>query len=166
MAVCLGFERLGSRMKIEALTPQAFAPFGDVIQIEGAQQFEINNGFTTRVHDLFQPELAGTDARVLINFFLGRPRPLEIKMLEAHPFGSQAFIPMDRHDWWVVVAQAPAPEAVRVFRARGDQGVNYRRGVWHHPLLVDRDQQFLVIDRHGAEKNCTEVFFEQTLSWS
>ena len=154
------------RVSVEALTPEAFAPFGDVIQVEGAQQFEINDGFTTRVHDLFQPQLLGSDTRVLINFFLGRPRTLEAKMLERHPFGSQAFIPMDKHDWWVVVAEEPKIENVRVFRARGDQGVNYRAGVWHHPLLVDQAQQFLVVDRKGTEHNCDEIFFESTVNWT
>lgn len=154
------------KLTIETLTADAFAPFGDVIQVEGAQQFEINDGYTTRVHDLFQPQLLGSEARVLVNFFLGRPRPLEVKMLERHPFGSQAFIPMDKHDWWVVVAERPEPDAVRVFRASGEQGVNYRAGVWHHPLLVDESQQFLVVDRKGAEHNCDEVFFDKTLIWT
>lgn len=145
----------------EPLTRQAFAAFGDVIEIAGARQFAINDGYTTRVHDLFQPELLGADARILINYFLGRPRPLDIAMVERHPYGSQAFIPMDRFDWWVVTASAPRPDALRCFRARGDQGVNYRAGVWHHPLLVDRAQQFLVIDRDGAGRNLEEAFFEQ-----
>ncbi|MGB0965207.1 MAG: ureidoglycolate lyase [Litorivicinus sp.] len=153
-------------VKIETLTAEAFAPFGDVIEsANAASVFEINNGYTTRVHDLFQPELLGTNTRVLVNYFLGRPRPLEVSMVECHPYGSQAFIPMQPFDWWVVVAEEPKFENLRVFRARGDQGVNYRPGVWHHPLLVDRDQQFLVIDRKGDENNLAEVFFEQTLRW-
>ncbi len=153
-------------IKIETLTAEAFAPFGDVIEQAGADKvFEINNGYTTRVHDLFQPEVLGTNTRVLVNYFLGRPRPLEVSMVESHPYGSQAFIPMDKQDWWVVVAEEPKFESLRVFRARGDQGVNYRPGVWHHPLLVDSDQQFLVIDRKGDEHNLAEVFFEETLTW-
>ena len=153
-------------IQIETLTPEAFAPFGDVIEAgTAAKTFEINDGYTTRVHDLFQPEVRGANARVLVNYFLGRPRPLSVSMLECHPYGSQAFIPMQPHNWWVVVAEQPEFDALRVFRARGDQGVNYRPGVWHHPLLVDQDQQFLVIDRHGDEHNLQERFFEQTLTW-
>ena len=144
----------------EPLTRQTFAAFGDVIEISGAKQFAINDGYTTRVHDLFQPELLGSNARILINYFLGRPRPLDVAMVERHPYGSQAFIPIDKFDWWVVVAAAPRPDALRCFRAGGDQGVNYHAGTWHHPLLVDRAQQFLVIDRHGAEHNLEEAFFE------
>ena len=143
-------------MWIEAqpLTREAFAPYGDVIDAASHRdRFEINDGYTTRVHDLFRPEVLGEGARVLVNFFLGRPRPLEAAMLERHPLGSQAFIPIDPHDWWVVVASGPDAAAVRVFRARGTQGVNYRAGTWHHPLLVDRPQRFLVIDRGGEGSN-------------
>lgn len=153
-------------IQAEQLTREAFAPFGDVIEVAGSRQFEINNGFTTRVHDLFQPEVSGTNARVIVNFFLGRPRPLVIKMLEAHPYGSQAFIPMQELDWWVVVAETPDMDEVRVFRAKGNQGVNYRTGVWHHPLFVDAEQNFVVIDRDGDEKNLKEVFFDGSLTFS
>lgn len=153
-------------IQVEPLTREAFAPFGDVIEVAGARQFEINSGFTTRVHDLCQTQALGTDARVIVNFFLGRPRPLEVKMLEAHPYGSQAFIPLQPLDWWVVVAEEPKLDAVRVFRAKGNQGVNYRAGVWHHPLLVDAQQDFIVIDRDGDEKNLEEVFFDGSLTFS
>ncbi|MFZ9022194.1 MAG: ureidoglycolate lyase, partial [Litorivicinaceae bacterium] len=80
-------------IKPQPLTGEAFAPFGDVIQIEGSNQFEINSGYTTRVHDLIDVQLGGENARAQFSFFLGRPRPLEIKMLEKHPLGSQAFYP-------------------------------------------------------------------------
>ena len=56
--------------------------------------------------------------------------------------------------------------SVRVFRAKGNQGVNYRAGVWHHPLLVDAEQDFIVIDRDGDEKNLEEVFFDGSLTFS
>ena len=144
---------------------EAFAPFGDVIDASHPNRLEINDGFTTRVHDLFEPELLGDGARVLVNFFLGRPRPLEAAMLERHPLGSQAFVSIDQHDWWVVVASTPEPAGVRVFRASGSQGVNYRAGTWHHPLLVDRPQRFLVIDRGGAGNNLEEVELETAVRW-
>ena len=145
------------------LSREAFAPFGNVVDASHPSRFEINDGFTTRVHDLFEPEIRGDGARVLVNFFLGRPRPLEAAMLERHPLGSQAFIPIDQHDWWVVDASTPELAGVRVFRASGSQGVNHRAGTWHHPLLVDRPQRFLVIDRGGAGNNLEEVELETTV---
>ena len=150
----------------EPLSREAFAPFGDVIDAAShPRRFEINDGFTTRVHDLFEPEVLGEGGRLLVSFFLGRPRPLEAAMLERHPLGSQAFIPIDPHDWWVVVASTPDAAGVRVFRARGSEGVNYRAGTWHHPLLVDRPQRFLVIDRGGEGDNLEEAALATTVRW-
>ena len=144
-------------IKPRPLTREAFAPFGDVIQIEGSNQFEINSGYTTRVHDLIDIQLGGESARAQFSFFLGRPRPLEIKMLEKHPLGSQAFYPIEDKRWLVVVASAPEPESVCAFWASGRQGVNYHQNVWHHPLLVIESQQFVIIDRGGDGHNCDEV---------
>ena len=149
----------------QPLSREAFAPFGDVIDAAHPRRFEINDGFTTRVHDLFEPQVFGAGARVLVNFFFGRPRPLEAAMLERHPLGSQAFIPLDPYDWWVVVASTPDAAGVRVFRARGSEGVNYHAGTWHHPLLVERPQRFLVIDRGGEGENLEEVTLESVVRW-
>ena len=144
-------------IKPQPLTREAFAPFGDVIQIEGSDQFEINSGYTTRVHDLIDIQLGGENARAQFSFFLGRPRPLEIKMLEKHPLGSQAFYPIEDKRWLVVVASAPEPESICAFWATGKQGVNYHSNVWHHPLLVIEPQQFVIIDRGGDGHNCDEI---------
>lgn len=84
-------------------------------------------------------------------------------MVERHPLGTQTFFPLSNADWFVVVAppgDAPELRALRAFRATGSQGVNYHRGVWHHPLLVLRpDHEFLVIDRGGRGENCDEMWF-------
>ena len=145
------------RVRPQPLTRECFAPFGDVIQIEGSEQFEINSGYTTRVHDLIDIQLGGEDARPQFSFFLGRPRPLEVSMLEKHPLGSQAFYPVEDKRWLIVVATEPKAESVRAFLAGGRQGVNYHRDVWHHPLLVLEPQQFVIIDRGGDGHNCDET---------
>ena len=84
-------------------------------------------------------------------------------MVERHPLGSQAFIPMQNEPWLIVVCDTgnkPEPINLRAFLATGKQGVNYRPGVWHHPLLVLKpDQDFLVVDRGGPGENCDEVWF-------
>jgi ureidoglycolate lyase len=84
--------------------------------------------------------------------------------MERHPLSSQAFFPLDGLPYLVVVAEpgdAPWGSRMRAFRAAGNQGVNYRRGTWHHALLaLGRACHFLVVDRGGSEENCDEVVVE------
>jgi len=148
-------------LQAEPLTPDAFAPFGEVLAVDPAKAVEINAGFTTRYHSLATVE---SDADVILSIFRGRVRPLEAAMLERHPLGSQAFMPLSARPWLAVVAGRPDAKACRAFLCRGDQGVNYRSGVWHHPLLVlDREQDFLVVDRAGPGENLEEHFFANPL---
>lgn len=151
------------RLRVEPLTREAFAPFGDVIEAsDAAQHFTINGGNTERYHDLAKVE-PGANGRSIVSIFRGQPRalPFTVEMMERHPLGSQAFVPLSGAPYLVVVAPAGAAPGVadlRVFIARGDQGVNYARGVWHHPLLaLDGVCDFLVIDRAGEGPNCDEV---------
>ncbi|GAA5182570.1 ureidoglycolate lyase [Niveibacterium umoris] len=149
-----------STLPIEPLTREAFAPFGDVIEASDAvRHFPINGGNTERYHDLARLDPGG-DGRIIASIFRGQPRslPFSITMLERHPRGSQAFIPLNGRDYLVVVATAPAAGALRCFLARSVQGVNYAAGTWHHPLLaLDAVSDFLVLDRSGPGANCDEV---------
>lgn len=151
------------RLVPRPLEREAFAPFGEVIEAsEAARHFTINAGNTERYHDLAAIE-PGADGRAIISIFRAQPRPLPfaVTMMERHPLASQAFVPLSGRPYLVVVAPAgPAPkvEDLRVFLARGDQGVNYAPGVWHHPLLaLGEVSDFLVIDRSGPGDNCDEV---------
>ncbi len=89
-------------------------------------------------------------------------------MVERHPLASQAFYPLRDADWFIVVApagEAPDVGTLRAFHATGRQGVNYHRGVWHHPLLVlEPDHDFLVVDRGGPGENCDEVWFDGAIA--
>jgi len=92
--------------------------------------------------------------------------PFEVTMLERHPLGSQAFVPLTQKSYLVVVAPAGplAPEAVRAFVTRGWQGVNYAKGVWHHPLIaLDEVCDFIVVDRGGEGPNCDEENLPESL---
>ncbi|MGR3716525.1 MAG: ureidoglycolate lyase [Thermohalobaculum sp.] len=149
---------------IELLTAEAFAPFGTVIETTGAENFPINDATTTRFHALATADPGPEGAAILSIFRATRwPHPVKIRMLERHPLGTQAFFPLSLHDWLVVVAAGGRPGAgdLRLFRARGDQGVQYARGVWHHPLLILTEQQdFLVVDRRGPGDNLEEIAVE------
>jgi ureidoglycolate lyase len=151
---------------IEPLTKEAFAPFGDVIETDGSDHFMINNGSTMRFHSLAEVQTATPDDKAIISIFRAEslPMPLTIRMLERHPLGSQAFIPLLGNPFLIVVApvgDAPDATLTRAFVSNGRQGINYHRGVWHHPVLTIRQQDdFLVVDRSGPGNNCDEHFFE------
>jgi ureidoglycolate lyase len=148
------------------LTPEAFAAFGDVIDAAGAaNSYPINQGFTTRFHDLANIDVRDEAGETCVSIFRSKPlSPVVIRLMERHPLGSQAFIPLERRPYLVVVANPGEFNIanVRAFRARGDQGVNYAKGVWHHFLLaLESPSDFLVIDRKGPGENLDEVTFAE-----
>jgi ureidoglycolate lyase len=143
----------------EPLTAAAFAPFGAVIAADPARARPINGGTTTRFDALATVD-AGPEGRAILSIFRGTRRPLTIAMLERHPLGTQAFQPLSAEPWLAVVAGGERPTArdLRAFLCRGDQGVQYGRGVWHHPLLpLAPAQDFLVVDRSGPGANLEEI---------
>lgn len=145
------------------LTKAAFAPFGDVVESDGAEPIEINQGFATRFNRLAGIDVTAGGAPVNISLFDARPRPqpIEIKVMERHPLGSQLFFPLQDKPWLVLVCTDPHDlESYRAFIASGRQGVNYARNVWHHPLLVlGEAERFLIVDRPGGG-NLEEVWLD------
>lgn len=153
-------------LAIRPLTKEAFAPFGTVIETDPSTLRYINGGTTERYHALAEADVAGDDARVIINIFRGSPRtfPHVVDMMERHPLGSQSFSPIDNRPWLVVVAEDEngRPGMPQAFLANGRQGVNYRRNVWHHPLMaVGAASDFLVVDRSSSSENLEEFFYDK-----
>ena len=146
---------------VEPLTKAGFAAYGEVLEREGAERRSINAGTTDRLHALAAVAVGG--GRAIVSIFAGRRRPAVVTLLERHPLGSQCFFPLQPRPWLVVVgdhADDAGRRRLRCFRAGGDQGVNYRAGTWHAPLLLLEDRQdFLVVDRDGPEANYEEVVF-------
>ena len=145
------------------LTKTAFAPFGDVVEADGAMPIEINQGFATRFNHLANIEVTSGGAPVNISLFDARPRPqpIAIKVMERHPLGSQLFFPLQDKPWLVLVCADPQDfDSYRAFTAIGRQGVNYARNVWHHPLLVlGENERFLIVDRPGGG-NLEEIWLD------
>ena len=150
-------------LTIEPLSSEAFKPFGDVIEARDAvRHFPINDGYAERYHDLARVDVSSGGGHALINIFRAKPRslPFELRLLERHPLGSQAFVPLSPLPYLVVVAPIAAEpdlKDVRCFQAAPGQGVNYARGTWHHPLIaLQAPCDFLVVDRGGPadEANC------------
>lgn len=149
----------------EPLTREAFRPFGDVIEMEGSAHVTINQGFAERFNDLAHMDVAAEGGSPNVSLFLGAPRglPIEIRLMERHPLGSQIFYPLQDRPWLMLVAEDVQDAAsYRAFTASGRQGVNYARNVWHHPLLVlDAESRFIIIDRKGPGNNLEEVWFAE-----
>ena len=145
----------------EPLTRERFAPYGDVIEGAVDSPNAMNEARFQRFDDLCQVDLGDGDVAMSI----ARCRaptalPLRIDMVERHPLGSQAFVPLKPCRMVVVVA--PPGEGVdaddlRAFVSNGRQGINYHRGTWHMPLIAfDAGQEFLIVDRGGSETNCEQ----------
>lgn len=149
---------------IRSLDAVAFRPFGDVIDCSGIPDKIINQGLCGRFHDRARMDFG--DGRAGLSFFLAEPRelPLELAMVERHPEGSQAFIPMTWTPFLIVVApdEGGVPGAPSAFRTQPGQAVNFLRGTWHGVLTpLHAPGQFAVIDRIGEGSNLEEIWFDR-----
>jgi ureidoglycolate lyase len=152
-------------LSIQPLSREAFAPFGEVIMLEGAKHYPINAGTTERFHALAGVDASEQNGLPIISLFRGQPHPLPlpITVMERHPLGSQAFVPVTQSadDEYLVVVAPPGEfdaAQLKAFLARGFQGVSYARGVWHHPLIsLHKVSDFVIVDRIGPGNNCDEI---------
>lgn len=148
----------------ETLTADAFAPFGEVLQAKGAADRIINQGMCGRFHDLASLDF-GDDGRAGINLFDAVPRslPYTLDMVERHPEGSQAFLPMTQNPFLVIVApdEGTAPGTPRAFLTAPGQGINFFKGTWHGVLTpLAAPGLFAVVDRIGEGANLQEHWFD------
>lgn len=146
-------------LKVEALTAEAFSEFGDVISTTGHASHLINQGNTEKFAELASVDAEAECGKVAIHIFRSQPLglPLMIEEMEKHPLSSQAFMPLHNRPFLVIVA--PPGErvdgaTVRAFITDGKQGVNLRRGTWHHyQVSLQQESDYLVIDRVGPGRN-------------
>lgn len=147
-------------LKTEALTAAAFAPFGDVLEATGDFRL-INEGLCQRHHNRAQLDFA--DAKAGISIFHAQPRelPYSFTLIERHPEGSQAFLPMTEHPFLVIVALDPQARP-RAFLTNGAQGINLHRGTWHGVLTpLAAPGLFAVVDRIGPTPNLEEFRYPE-----
>lgn len=149
---------------IRPLTAEAFAPFGDVLDTAGEPDKLINKGMCGRYHDRAKLDFA--DGRAGISLFKAKLRslPMKLELVERHPEGSQAFLPLDAAPFVVVVApdEGGKPGRPLAFMTQPGQGVNYHRGVWHGVLApVSGNGLFAVVDRIGSGANLEEYPFDE-----
>jgi ureidoglycolate lyase len=153
------------------LTPERFAAYGEVIAARATERAAMNEARFERFDDLARIDVEerddGRPAVSIARSRIATRLPYRFDMVERHPLGSQAFIPLGRFSFIVVVgAPAESVEAadLQAFVTNGSQGVNYRRGTWHMPLIaLAEHQEFLVIDRAGGGDNCQELILSDAI---
>jgi ureidoglycolate lyase len=158
------------RLKAVPLTAQAFAPFGEVIEIAGHESLSINQGTSERFDDLARIDVLEAGGRPMISIFRASPRalPFEVRLLERHPLSSQSFFPLHGRPFLIVVAEGwerPVAQHIHAYLSSGAQGVSYRRNTWHHGLIaLEQTADFLVLDRGGPGENCEEIELETAVT--
>lgn len=145
----------------EPLTRERFKPYGEVIEASKMQASGMNDARFDRFDDLCDVDIVDGDVAVSIACSrVASTLPYRFDMVERHPLGSQAFVPLSPCKMIVVVAppaESVDPADLRAFETNGRQGINYRKGTWHMPLIaLESGQQFLVIDRAGEGTNCDQ----------
>ncbi len=153
-------------IRAQALTREAFRPFGDVLETDGSPVQMINFGNTQKFSKLAEVTTGdGGFAQLSIYRSSAITVPFRIRLMECHPLGSQAFYPLHHRPFPVVVARAgdvPGPEDLQVFLTNGRQGFNLHTGVWHHyQLTLGQESDYLVVDRGGKGDNYREHHFSE-----
>ncbi len=145
-------------VKPKPITKQNFIKFGDMITTTDIKPIEINNGYAKRYDGIANLNTKKGNGEFTISIFsaLKRSFPMKVDMMEKHPLGSQAFIPMKETVFLSFVApEGNKPDLARVeaFIIPKGIGVNYNPGIWHFPLISTEDMNFLVVDRKGEGDN-------------
>ena len=151
------------KLQIEPLTKQGFAPYGDVIEVNSENQIiSINHGLADRHHDLIKVDVNNENGHTIVSIIDTQKvcLPFRVCVMERHPLGSQAFMPIGNNPYIVVVTEPGEFDynQLKGFLVRPDQGVNYAKGTWHHSCMsLYEANQFLVVDRGGQGANCDFV---------
>ena len=153
-------------IKPKEITKENFAAFGDLISSESVKPLDINAGYAKRFDDLAKINTSKDKGKTIISIFsaLKRSFPMKIDMMEKHPLGSQAFVPMKETIFLSFVAPPgdfPEINKIQSFIIPPKMGINYNPGIWHFPLISTEDTNFLVIDRKGTGENLVIHKFEK-----
>ena len=140
------------------ITRTNFAAYGDLISSDDIKPLDINAGYAKRFDNLANINTLKDEGKTIVSIFssLKRAFPMKIDMMEKHPLGSQAFIPMKETTFLCFVAppgESPEVSKIQSFIIPPRTGINYKPGIWHFPLISTEDTNFLVIDRKGTGEN-------------
>jgi ureidoglycolate lyase len=143
-----------------------FSSYGDLISTDDINPMNINEGYAKRFDNLANLDTSKDSGKTIVSIFsaLKRTFPMEIHMMEKHPLGTQAFIPMKETTFLAFVApsgESPEIDKIQSFIIPAKMGINYKPGIWHFPLISTENINFLVIDRKGSGDNLIIHKFEK-----
>ena len=145
-------------IKPKKITLKNFKKFGDLISTKKIKPINVNNGYAKRFNNLCRINTSLKKGNTIMSIFSAKKRkfPMKIDMMEKHPLGSQAFVPMSEAKFLVFVApkgKKPNTKKIESFIVPKLNGINYKPGIWHFPLISTKNMNFLVIDRKGGTGN-------------
>jgi len=148
------------------ITRKNFATYGDLISSDNIKPIDINSGYAKRFDNLANINTSRDGGKTTVSIFstLKRTFPMKIDMMEKHPLGSQAFIPMKETNFIVLVAppgDKPEISKIESFVVSRGIGINYKPDIWHFPLISTENMNFLVMDRKGTGDNLIIYNFEK-----
>ena len=148
------------------ITKNNFKEYGDLISSNNVSPIDINAGYAKRFDDLAKINTLKNKGETIVSIFsaLKRTFPMQIDMMEKHPLGSQAFIPMEDTKFLVFVApkgDKPDVNKIQSFLVPKQTGVNYNAGIWHFPLISMKNMNFLIVDRKGKGNNLVIYKFKK-----
>ena len=146
------------KIKPKIINKKNFSKFGKIIDTTKKNYFKINNGYAKRYDNLIKINTSTKKGKAIVSIFSAKKRlfPMKIDMMEKHPLGSQAFIPMKETSFFAFVApkgNRPNLKKIKSFKIPKQTGINLNPGIWHFPLISTKNMNFLVIDRKGKGKN-------------
>ena len=148
------------------ITRSNFSAYGDLISSNDIKPIDINDGYAKRFDNLANINTSQNEGKTIVSIFssLKRTFPMKIDMMEKHPLGSQAFIPMKQTTFLAFVAppgDKPEIKKIESFIVLPGMGINYKAGIWHFPLISTENMNFLVVDRKGDGNNLIIHKFEK-----
>ena len=153
-------------IKVKKISKKNFSKFGQLIDTSKKNPININNGYAQRFDNLINIDTSKKKGKAIVSIFKAKKRrfPMKIDMMEKHPLGSQAFIPMEDEKFLVFVAPGgdrPNINKIQSFLVPKQTGVNYNAGIWHFPLISMKNMNFLVVDRKGIGNNLVIYEFKK-----
>ena len=154
------------KIKPKKITKENFSKYGDLITKENIKSIDINNGYAKRFDNLVNVNVSNNNGKTNISIFqsIKRSFPMQINMMEKHPQGSQAFIPMKETVFFAFVApegEKPNIKLLESFIISKGTAINYKPGIWHFPLISTENMDFLVVDRKGSGENLITHNFKE-----